>query len=257
METGTLDKLIGELREQVNDLMAAAQLLTPLVTERGGERDERCLAAMNKSLYRLVRTIYHLELCGEEEYAFDGQVIDLAGVCRDIGRQVEPLAAELDVGFDWQLDKESVLSLADGELLTRAVLNLLTNAFTAAGKGGKVSLRCAAAGGRFTVTVADSGSGLKLPQGEEDPFLKTEGGVGLGLASARRVAALHGGALVLENTEDAGVRSVLSLPIRMPDKNETLRQERMPYDHSGGFSTLLVEFSPLLPVEDFLPENVE
>ncbi len=250
------DKLIGELRGQVNDLLAAVQLLTPLVRERGEARDAECLAAMNKSLYRLIRTVYHLELCQGEEHAFCPQVTDVAGLCRDLGRQVESLAEELGIGFDWTLGKESVLALADGELLERAVLNLLTNAFTAAGKGGKVTLRCAVSGGRFTVTVTDNGPGLRLPGEEADPYLKKDGGVGLGLAAARRVAALHGGALVLENAGE-GVRAVLSLPIRMPDKSEEVHQSRMPYDHSGGFSTLLVEFSPLLPARDFLPENVE
>lgn len=257
MEAEIFNKLIGELRSQVNDLAAAAQLLTPLVTERGGERDRLYLATMNKNLYRLIRTVYHMELCGEEEHAFLPRVVDVAGLCRDIGRQVETLAEELEVDFDWRLDKESVLSLADSELLTRAILSVLTNAFSAAGKGGKVSLRCSVSGNRFTVAVSDSGRGLKLPQGDEDPLLKRDEGLGLGLAAARKVAALHGGVLVLENAEDAGVRSVLSIPIRMPEKNETVRQEQMPYDHSGGFSALLVEFSPLLKAEDFLPENVE
>ena len=57
MEQKTAEKLIRELREQANDLMAAAQLLAPLVRERGEERDGMVLASMEKSLYCLVRTV--------------------------------------------------------------------------------------------------------------------------------------------------------------------------------------------------------
>ena len=39
METQTGEKLVQELREQVSNLLAAAQLLTPLVRERGSKKD--------------------------------------------------------------------------------------------------------------------------------------------------------------------------------------------------------------------------
>lgn len=257
MEAEVFNKLIGELRAQVNDLSAAAQMLTPLVTGQGKKTDADYLAVINKNLYQLIRTIYHLELCGEEDYAFSPKAIDMADLCRDICREVEAMADRLGVRFDWRLDKEGVLSLADGGLLGRAILNLLTNAFAAAGKGGRVSLRCGVSGKRFTVTVTDSGKGLKLPQGDENPLLKTGGGLGLGLAAARRVAALHGGSVMLKTAEDAGVSAVLSLPIKTPEKGELVREKKPAIDHSGGYSALLVEFSPLLDAESFLPEDIE
>lgn len=258
METEVFDKLIGELRSQVGDLSAAAQLLAPLVNEHGGERDTYCLAVINKDVYQLIRTIYHLELCGEDDHAFSPRPIDVAGLCRDIGRQTEAIAERLGVEFSWKLDKESIISLADGQLLERAILNMLTNAFAAAERGGWVRLCCGVDKvGQFKVSVSDSGKGLELSQTDESSLLKAAGGLGLGLAAARRVAALHGGKLLLENTWNAGVRSVLCLPIRKPEKGELLRQEKMPYDHSGGYSALLVEFSPLLDAECFLPEELE
>lgn len=256
MEAEIFEKLVGELRGQVNDLAAAAQLLTPLVTRHGGEKDLEHLAAINKDLYQLIRTIRHLELCGEEEPAFRPQTIDVAGLCRDIGRQTEAMAEELEVDFDWKLEKESVLSLADEGLLVQAILNQLTNAFAAAGKGGWVKLRCAVSGSWVKIVVSDSGPGLKLPPEDVNPLLKREGGLGLGLAAARKAAALHGGALMLENAENAGVRSVLSLPIRTPESGQ-VRQGNPPYDRFGGFSPLLVEFSPLLGEKCFLPEELE
>ena len=256
MERETSDKLILELREQVNDLLAATQLLTPLVREKGSEREGEYLASVNRSLYRLIRTVNHMELCREAEPVFRPRVIDLPGLCRDIGRQVELMAKELNISFWWEIDREGVLTLADEALLEQAILNLISNAIQAAGPGGKVKLRCKADKERCTILVKDSGAGLNLDKGE-DPFLKLPGGIGLGLTAARRAAQLHGGALMLEDGEEGGVLAVLSLPIRKPDKSEGVKEPPMGYDRTGGFSPLLVELSPLLPFRCFLPEDVE
>lgn len=256
MENERSDRLTREFREQVNDLLAAAQLLAPLVREKGSRRDAECLAVMNKSLYQLMRTISHLEL-SQEELTFRAQVTDLAGICRELGSQVETLAQELKISFRWELEQENILSLADGPLLERAILNLLTNAFDSAGPGGQVSLRCSSSAGRCTIVVGDNGPGLQVRKPEEDPFLKQPGGVGLGLEAVRRIAQLHDGTLMLENRDGGGLRAVLALPIREPEEGLRMKTSRAQYDRWGGFSPLLVEFSPLLPARSFLPDEIE
>lgn len=250
MERETGERLIWELREQVNDLLAAAHLLTPLVREQGSERDGDTLATLQKSLYCMVRTVDHMELCREEEPAFSPRVIDLAGLCREIGRQVESVSADMGISFTWEIEKEGVLTLGDDSLLETAILNLVSNAVKAAGQGGEVSLRCKVAGDRCLILVRDNGPGLRPGNAGADPLLKSEEGLGLGLEAARRVAALHGGALLLENIAGDGVRAALSIPIRLPEKGELVKSPAA-YDRTGGFSPLLVELAPQLPSSAF------
>ena len=78
------------------------------------------------------------------------------------------------------------------------------------------------------------------------------GGVGLGLPLVRRVAALHGGTLMLENEERGGTTAVLSIPIR--NSGEVLKSPLV--DRTGGFSQTLVELSELLPAQYFGPNDV-
>ncbi len=250
-------RLMFELRDQISDLMCAAQLLTPLVREKGNARDHESLASLNQSLYRLLRTLGHLELCREAAPAFRPEVIDLGGLCRDLGRQVEGVAGDLGVSFRWETDREGVLGLADEALLTQAILSMVLNAVQAAGKGGRVSLRFASGEGRCRFIVQDNGPGLQERDPDADPLLKGPGGVGLGLEAARRVAALHGGALMLENAEGAGVRAVLSIPVRLPEVSELLHSPEARYDRTGGFSQLLVELSPVLPFRRYMADDVE
>lgn len=253
------EKLVGELRERMGDILAAVQLLTPLVEEKGEERDRGYLAVMNKSLYRLVRTIHHLETCAGK-YGYEPAPLDLAGMCRDLCRSCEYPAEILGVSFDWSLGESGLVALGDEHLLELALLNLLSNAFEAAGRGGHVTLKEESGNGRWTVTIRDDGKGLRQEKKPEDPFLKTAGGVGLGLEAARKAIELHDGVLVLENREGHGVRAVVSLPLRKPEGNyekENHLLQELGRDYRGGFSPLLVEFSPLLPAENFSIEDLE
>lgn len=249
------NKLMAELRDQVNDLLCAVQLLTPLVREQGETRERESLASMNQSLYRLMRTLSHMELCREEAPVFQPVTVDLARLYRDLSRQVEGVAHDLEIRFAWREPKpESILAEADRALLTQAVLSLVTNAVQAAGRGGQVSLHFAVDKGRCRFTVQDNGPGLREADPGADPLLKTPGGVGFGLEAARRVASLHGGALMLENTAGAGVRAVLSFPIREARPGGAVRS---PYDRTGGFSQLLVELSPVLSFRHYALEELE
>lgn len=256
MEQSREEKLIMELRSQVNDMLSAAELLTPLVRERGGKADLEHLCRMNKGLYSMIRTVNHLDLCWNEDPLCHRHPVDLSALLRRIAMEVEGVSKDLKVSFRWTVEEKPVPAMADGVLVEQAVLNMLTNAFQKAGTGGEVGLRAAAERGRFTVCVWDNGPGLTLLDPEASPMVKTEDGVGLGLEAARRVAALHGGALVLENRE-VGVCAVLSLPVTPPGKEETLRDGGMDYDRGGGYAQLLVEFSNLLPFDRFAPEDLE
>lgn len=256
METQTGEKLVQELRGQVSNLLAAAQLLTPLVRERGSKKDMEYLAVMNQNLYRLLRTVAHLELSRERPPLCRKEKLDLAGLCRNLARQVEPLAERMGVSFRYELESENLLAEADGTLLEQAVLNLIANALEAVGAGGHVVLRLSRKGARALLSVGDDGPGLRGEERPKDPLLKQPGGVGLGLTAARQIATLHGGVLVLENREECGVRAVLSLPVSR-DEGGLVRSPQMGYDRFGGFSTALVELSQILPREAFLPDDVE
>lgn len=256
MERQTGEKLVQELRGEVSNLLAAAQLLTPLVREQGSKKDLEYLAVMNQTLYHLLRTIAHLELSGERPPLCRKETLDLAGLCRELDRQVGPLAERMGVSFRCELECESLLTEADGMLMEQALLNLIANGMEAAGTGGHVTLRLSRKGEHAFLTVGDDGPGLREKELREDPLLKQPGGVGLGLFAARKIAALHGGALVLENREEKGVRAVLSLPLGI-EESGLVKSPQMGYDRFGGFSTVLVELSRVLPRDAFLPDEVD
>jgi signal transduction histidine kinase len=118
-----------------------------------------------------------------------------------------------------RLDGPASLWLAaDPLLIERAVRNLLRNAAEASRRAKTrepIEVHCASTPDNIVLCVADRGPGLP-PEIAADlgrPFVSARpGGVGLGLAIALRVSALHNGSLTWENRPDGGASFCLRLP---------------------------------------------
>jgi PAS domain S-box-containing protein len=108
---------------------------------------------------------------------------------------------------------------ADPDRLGHAFANLLDNALRYTERGGRVTLSAAAADGRVTLTVADTGLGIPaeyLPHVFEKflriPGRTQEGGTGLGLAIVREIVQAHGGTITCESRPGAGTVFRIELP---------------------------------------------
>jgi signal transduction histidine kinase len=110
---------------------------------------------------------------------------------------------------------------ADPMLLRRALDNLLDNAGKYSESGTRVRLSARPTDAGLQVEIQDEGIGIDpndLPH-LFTPFFRsdrsrarTTGGVGLGLALARRIVTAHGGTLTLESQPGAGTTARIVLP---------------------------------------------
>jgi CheY-like chemotaxis protein/two-component sensor histidine kinase len=119
---------------------------------------------------------------------------------------------------------------ADPLRLAQVLSNLLTNAAKYTDPEGKIKLHAAATADTITITVSDTGIGIPaeaLPQvfamfsqvkSSQD---RSEGGLGIGLALARGLVELHGGAI---EARSAGLGRGSEFLVRLPHR--ALRTER-------------------------------
>jgi len=107
---------------------------------------------------------------------------------------------------------------ANGELLHRAIENVLRNALRFSPVGGLVTLAVSSLpGNRCQIVIEDQGPGVPADELETifTPFFRGAGqgeGYGLGLAIARRVLAAVNGKIHAENRPDGGLRVLLEMP---------------------------------------------
>jgi signal transduction histidine kinase len=105
---------------------------------------------------------------------------------------------------------------ADGFQLKHALLNVVLNAIQASAPGGAIVIETARDDRRVEIGVRDSGEGIEeavLARVFEAFFTTREGGTGLGLPIARRIAEAHGGSLELRSREGEGTVATLTLPL--------------------------------------------
>ncbi len=114
--------------------------------------------------------------------------------------------------------------------LQQAVLNLLSNAIKFTPAGGTVRIELEAEPETFTLTVSDTGQGIKrefLPhvfdyfRQEDGSICRRHGGLGLGLTIVRHLVELHHGSVeAASEGEGQGARFVIRLPAGPPRGTE-------------------------------------
>jgi two-component system sensor histidine kinase HydH len=120
-------------------------------------------------------------------------------------------------GVQWQLQEgEAPEVLAHAPMLRQILLSVLANAIEAMPRGGPLAVGWQEQEGQLHITVDDSGTGVSeaVRQALFRPFFSTKsGGLGIGLALARRTLAQWNGTIDLFSRNGAGTRVVLTLPV--------------------------------------------
>ncbi|MBQ3269979.1 MAG: sensor histidine kinase [Clostridia bacterium] len=139
---------------------------------------------------------------------------DLAARVRRLCESCRPYAEQLGVALRYSANTAALPLALDEDMLSRVLLNLISNALRFTPRGGEVRVEVAALGDAAEVRVIDSGAGIP-PSRQGRVFLwgETEGGHGYGLPIARRLARAMGGELTLRSVPGKGATFTLRLPV--------------------------------------------
>jgi len=168
--------------------------------------------------------------------ALIGEVLTLArlegGASRDLSRTVDLSGVLGVVATDARFEAQArgctvedsippgVTVRGDGELLHRAIENVVRNAVRHAPSGSAVKIELTDGAPRV-IRIRDHGAGVPEDQLEKifEPFARVSsarerdsGGYGLGLAIARRAVDLHGGRISARNAKGGGLEVEIELP---------------------------------------------
>ncbi len=130
---------------------------------------------------------------------------------------IEPKIAEQEVSLESFLCLDPGQVEVDGELLYRALLNILVNGLQAMSPGGVLTVRTERAdqGKGVEITISDTGIGMSEQKMEHvfKPFFTDKHkGTGLGLAITKNIIENHDGRITVTSKENEGTTFRIILP---------------------------------------------
>ena len=233
---------LSELNQIKSDLLSTAQheLRTPVLAIQGqielltlawNKWDDaakmdvvRDIEITTKLLGELIETIVDFSL-------LNADTLDLRVVAVDVGKTVATAGAEvrghfkdgLPVDLEVAVPANAVVR-ADAQRFRQVVRALLDNAVKFTPEGGRVSVHAEPdpAAGTCRIDVVDTGIGIgkdSLPRvfdrffQEDNSRTRRYGGMGMGLALARRLCEAHGATMSAESEPGKGSRFTLVWPL--------------------------------------------
>jgi signal transduction histidine kinase len=136
--------------------------------------------------------------------------IDVKGVIYDVIRRLEDDGVEINVNIP-----DNVKLEADAELMGRAMYNLLDNALDACREKGNIVVSVEQKKKEINIIIKDTGVGMDkktLSSIFDLFFTKKDGGVGVGMAVAKRIVEAHGGDIRVSSKPGKGSRFLIVIP---------------------------------------------
>ena len=148
-----------------------------------------------------------------------GERADVAEVVRGIADEVEVDARARGIALQVELSSPGAVVCSAG-MLASIVSNLVRNAIKYVGEGPdrRVVVRAGRADGVVRIEVEDNGPGLPAGLGKRsfEPYVRGPGsrepGIGLGLATVKKVTEAHGGKVDVHSVLGRGTRFGVDLP---------------------------------------------
>jgi len=143
-------------------------------------------------------------------------VLDVQNLLYECVDRVKPIATKSDKTIALEVLENEISISADEEKLSRAILNILSNAIRHA--KNEVKIVCGTADDEIKIVIRDDGDGINADDLPNifDRFYKGENGnYGLGLAISNDIVKSMGGVITAKNLEfpEAGARFEVSLPV--------------------------------------------
>ncbi|MCL2827999.1 MAG: HAMP domain-containing histidine kinase [Oscillospiraceae bacterium] len=166
------------------------------------------------NLADLVTDLLYISKIDNITTAYTTAEADLIEIIRDSAARQAAQAEKRQLRFTFQFSEAVLYYECIGELLLRAVDNLLSNAIRYA--VSEITLSCQRRTDHIEICVADDGAGIApeaLPRVFERFYKGVDGNHGIGLSIVKSIVAQHGGQITAENGGKGGAVFTITLPI--------------------------------------------
>lgn len=215
------DNVAHELRTPLNKMLLGTEVILrkPRTADEYREALESNIEEC-EALTKIVQSLLFVARAENAQMTLQKETLRLDEELQKISLYYE--AGAQDAGITLTVTCPDGLEIVvDRPVFQRAITNLVANAISHTGDGGRVDLRASVADGAVEISVRDTGEGIApehLPH-VFNRFFRADavraGGaerIGLGLAITKSVVELHGGTISVTSVPGEGTAFVIRLP---------------------------------------------
>ncbi|MBV9210019.1 MAG: HAMP domain-containing histidine kinase [Acidobacteria bacterium] len=205
-------RFMGDISHELNSPLARMQFALSILEDRVAASDRRLVEDVKEEvelMTKLVRELLTYSEAGIRTAAIELEPVALRPLVESvIEREKAGEQAELKLKVD-----DDLKVLAQPELLSRALANVLRNAVRYAGESAAITIAAERVSNRVSLSVMDNGAGVPEAALEKlfDPFYRIEsdrsratGGTGLGLAIVKSCIEACNGTVAARNLKPHG-----------------------------------------------------
>lgn len=258
MKDEFLATLSHEIRTPLNAMMGWSQLLSgEKLDDSSFNRAVRSIERNTKVLSQLVQELLDVSRIVAGKLRLDVKPINVSRVISSAVDTVRASAESKKIALAVELSCTNDVVSGDAGRLQQVLLNLLTNAIKFTPAGGHISVRAAELDHHLVIRVSDDGKGIDpqfLPhiferfRQADSSSTRSHGGLGIGLAIAQHLVALHGGTIRAESDgKNSGATFIIELPlVRGPEAiaPDSVSAKAQGRPQLGGLRVLIVDDEP-------------
>lgn len=209
-------RFLGDIAHELCSPIARVQMALGILEQRADDRQKEYVADVREELDHMSRLVN--ELLAFSKASLGSQA------ARQERLELEPLlrtVAQREGGKVAFQIAPGVTVRGDGELIQRAVGNVLRNALRYAGADGLIQIEADAEGEQVRIAISDAGPGIPEEHLARvfEPFYRVDpsrsadtGGIGLGLTIVKTCVEACGGSVKCQNRKPQGLRVEIRLP---------------------------------------------
>lgn len=217
-----VNQVSHELKTPLTNIRMYAELLERNL-KHGNNKAQKQLGVIvseSQRLSRLISNVLSFAQKDKKKLKLNIRKVELESFLKSIVNYYSPIMERKGISLELNIDNETTLD-ADSDALEQILGNLLSNIEKYVPQSGEATITCKTSSKQAIITVSDNGPGIPVKQREKifDSFHRVSNslsdgvsGTGIGLTISRDLARLHGGDLILLNS-DLGASFQLSLPI--------------------------------------------
>jgi signal transduction histidine kinase len=208
-----------ELRTPLASIQGFADLMVRYPGSPGCVDAPETILRESKRLLALINSYLDVLRLDAGAKPLQQNMFDLTNTVREVFEILRPLAADVDMRLVLKTDAATVAT-GDANLISGAVLNLVSNAIKYGKRGADIEVTCAAPAQEVVIGVRNQGKVISVADIPHlfDPYYrardvdKAKPGWGLGLAFVKRIAEKHGGSVQVRSEPSSTVFEI-HLPV--------------------------------------------